>query len=624
MARIKTYDNDLTISPGDKLIGTDVVDNSTKNFTIAALSAYINGLPNGGGSEDSITNLTFTKSGNRVTLTATRRTGDPFVTSFIENESDGAVHTGVQDPVTAQVVGAAGDFYFQVDRTSSPIVFNAYGPLLQSTDAGGFAAWNAVGPTNLLGATGARGSRTFTTTTQLQAGDNQDISDIGLAQVIDNDLLLVTSGPETGFIYTATNVDRTNPGRATATLTAGGTIRGTQGAQGIGIQTISSPNPLPAAGQPTTISVEFTDPSGNTTPVEQTFQVQAGAQGVQGEVGPRGERGGEWFALIAAVPDLNSIDVSSTAFTNLQQFDILLDGLASSTERGNFYTVQAVTGTPGEAGATARAVLSGNIRGPLGTMVAADQTPDSTDAVLRGITIDGTTYRIAAGGPAPGGRVTSALSIVANVPSGTVLNQGAVTADVIIIPSWTVNTDAVLDSITVTGPGITTPRVINTTTGSGTAFTLTGVDLSVGSNTWTITAVGTDENHMRETETANHTITVTTPRVTARAGFLDVSAATALTDTNIDSFTDSGVVQPNMIVVRTEDDGFKSASYYWVLTARNVNVNVFEDGGGPVAFQTPPVNVMLDGLPYHAYRSTNTQIDRGRTDFNITLTLRYD
>ena len=49
MARILTYDLDPTIQPGDRIIGTDVLDNSTKNFTIEALGIYINSLPGAGG-----------------------------------------------------------------------------------------------------------------------------------------------------------------------------------------------------------------------------------------------------------------------------------------------------------------------------------------------------------------------------------------------------------------------------------------------------------------------------------------------------------------------------------------------------------------------------------------------
>ena len=39
MARIQTYDNDITVTLDDKVIGTDAVDNSTKNFTVGDILA---------------------------------------------------------------------------------------------------------------------------------------------------------------------------------------------------------------------------------------------------------------------------------------------------------------------------------------------------------------------------------------------------------------------------------------------------------------------------------------------------------------------------------------------------------------------------------------------------------
>jgi hypothetical protein len=39
MARIQTYDNDLNVTLDDKVIGTDAVDNSTKNFTVGDILA---------------------------------------------------------------------------------------------------------------------------------------------------------------------------------------------------------------------------------------------------------------------------------------------------------------------------------------------------------------------------------------------------------------------------------------------------------------------------------------------------------------------------------------------------------------------------------------------------------
>ena len=40
MARIKSYENDPTVQGGDKWIGTDITDNSTRNFTVDAIAEY--------------------------------------------------------------------------------------------------------------------------------------------------------------------------------------------------------------------------------------------------------------------------------------------------------------------------------------------------------------------------------------------------------------------------------------------------------------------------------------------------------------------------------------------------------------------------------------------------------
>lgn len=41
MGRIRTYTTDTTITRADKVIGTDVVDNSTRNFTVGGLADFI-------------------------------------------------------------------------------------------------------------------------------------------------------------------------------------------------------------------------------------------------------------------------------------------------------------------------------------------------------------------------------------------------------------------------------------------------------------------------------------------------------------------------------------------------------------------------------------------------------
>ena len=686
MSRIRTYENDATLNNDDRLIGTDSVDGSTKNFTLEALATFI-----GGGAGDSVTSAAFTQAGNTVTLTLNRTTGSPLTASFVNTSSGSLVHAGTDDPVTDTIGGAVGDFYFRVDFSGTNRIFDSYGPLLVAANAGNnYASWNDVGPTSLIGPTGEQGRHgdsvdvtvtdntatsgeffiTLTETTY-DADNNPTTRTIAnnvnirgargndgtqgatwlsgadaptAGDGIDGDFYIETTAPFPIFQKSSGAWTR-----IIASLQGGVGPAGPEGPQGLYdidiFQRATSRPDTPTGGDlrdgqittpPTGWSLDVAgttgtdqvwesefryDPANPTNPIVWSTPFEAGGEGPAGATGPRGA---DWFALVGSpITDISSVDVSPIgAYDGLTVNDIIIDGLANSPNLGNIYTVQAVTGTPGTAGATARVVFSGNIRGAQGTSVIAN--PGGTGEPLRTITIDGTVYTIPAGGPAPGGRVTSALAVVANVPSGTVLNNGDVTSNVTLTPSWTVNTDATLTSITVSGPGLTSPRTIDISTGNGTAFTLNNVALSVGSNTWTITAVGTDDQHMRETETADATITVTTPRVDARAGFLAVANATDLTDTNIDTFSlTTNQIRPNMITLPTQGAGFNATSYYWVLTSRSVNVNVFEEGGGPVMFQSP-VNVMLDGFPYHAYRSTNTQIDRDQAGFIITLTLRYD
>ncbi len=40
MARIKLYPNDTTIQGGDKLVGTDINGNATKNYQVEELAQY--------------------------------------------------------------------------------------------------------------------------------------------------------------------------------------------------------------------------------------------------------------------------------------------------------------------------------------------------------------------------------------------------------------------------------------------------------------------------------------------------------------------------------------------------------------------------------------------------------
>ena len=43
MARIKLYPNDTAITGGDRLVGTDINGNATKNYQIEELAQYFRG-----------------------------------------------------------------------------------------------------------------------------------------------------------------------------------------------------------------------------------------------------------------------------------------------------------------------------------------------------------------------------------------------------------------------------------------------------------------------------------------------------------------------------------------------------------------------------------------------------
>ena len=160
MARISTYERDEVINPGDELIGTDIVDGGTKNFTFDSIAEYLLTLPGfagGGTGGNPVTALNFTRSGNRITATLSLTSGAPIVASFVDNLSDGVIHSGSQDPVTSQVDGFAGDFYIRTDASTTPPTIDFYGPLLVNAAAGTYAAWNAVGPISLSGGVGVEG-----------------------------------------------------------------------------------------------------------------------------------------------------------------------------------------------------------------------------------------------------------------------------------------------------------------------------------------------------------------------------------------------------------------------------------------------------------------------------------
>ena len=103
---------------------------------------------------------------------------------------------------------------------------------------------------------------------------------------------------------------------------------GPQGDQGIGIQGISAPaNPMP--GTNTTITVALVDPSGDTTPANQTFVVPPGAMGMQGPPGTPGGGGGSGDVTVPLWTDMAFVENELTRFGGILYYatqDISMGG----------------------------------------------------------------------------------------------------------------------------------------------------------------------------------------------------------------------------------------------------------------------------------------------------------
>ena len=91
---------------------------------------------------------------------------------------------------------------------------------------------------------------------------------------------------------------------------------GPQGFQGIGISGVTAPA-NPAAGSTQIVTVALNDPSGNTTPANQTFQVAAGAQGEQGipGVGSQGVQGDQGIGIFTVTGPTNPAAGANTTIT---------------------------------------------------------------------------------------------------------------------------------------------------------------------------------------------------------------------------------------------------------------------------------------------------------------------
>ena len=228
MARINRYSLESTsdISIEDFLLGSDFVTKATKNFPINSIVNFV---------ESAIANRVISREGNFFYT----RDGDPNLAP-----DDNGVIGGIGEP---------GDIWLDIDSTSSSYLH------LFIREAGG---WQDEG-VSLRGNDGMDGAAAgfgSATATALPAGDAPTVN---------------TSGPDTAKVF-----EFGIPAGATG---AKGD-EGDQGDQGIGITSITAPQ-NPAVGTTQTVTVALTDPSGDTTPANQTFQVPAGATGPQGVQG---------------------------------------------------------------------------------------------------------------------------------------------------------------------------------------------------------------------------------------------------------------------------------------------------------------------------------------------------
>ena len=483
---------------------------------------------------------------------------------------------------------------------------------------------------------------------------------------MNGDLILVLGGDDLGREYSVVDLDRSNPGRATGTLNFVGNIRGPQGEQGTqGIQghqgrfdielfqrfstaPTDADRPvgveLDSDGNITTSSTNgwfSTIPTGNDQLYETIFSFDPSnpvvaptatawstpfIAGSQGPTGPAGRRGTDWFSIATPITAIGAVDVSGAGFDGLEQFDILIDGLVNSPNIGEYYTVQSVTGTPGVTGggATARVVISGNIRGPQGaagtpgTIVTANPGNGTVD--LTTVTIGDTTYNIPTGGVTPTPPF-AAGTLGASIPVPT--TNGAINNVVVTLtPTWNALTGATITGVALSGQGITGSMTLPVE-GTGDPVALAAQNLAVGLHTWTLTVTGTDSDGTARTFTRTANIRVSAPvrnPDNARAGF-----GTNPLQTDITRFSTASAVRPNMVIVNSTGTASNTV-YFWVLLDRDIDNVIFEDGAGPVDFEDPisvDRSVGSTTVTYNAFRSTQTQLDRGGT-YSTPLTIRYN
>ena len=195
------------------------------------------------------------------------------------------------------------------------------------------------------------------------------------------------------------------------------------------------------------------------------------------------------------------------------------------------------------------------------------------------------------------------------------VDNGPVTTDVTLTPTWTVAEGASVLTANITGPGISgaMPAV------SGTPIVLPAQSLALGSHVWTLGIIGTDSggNTITTPVTVTATITVTQPPRTqdnARAG---LNSRETLEAGDLLEFSTARIPRPGSIEATTSTE--VGLAYIWVLLDRDVTSVVISDIQ-PIPFQSP-VSMTIGGVQYMAYRSTAQVADDGTSTSNFQLNL---
>ena len=290
MARQIIYDIDRVIHEQDRLTGIDSVDNSTKNFTIEDIASFFattgvadssklafhyetdtNATAQGQASYRFAQGLQGNPRGlNQIILHSKDvRGGDfsPLLSSFI-----------VGNDIKITSLNNINDIIYAVYAVTNSTLLNGVFTLDVEwvTSTGSVLEGNiAVTPigSSLLG---IRGHRFFDGPTV--PSDDEAASTTAQAGDLYFQIFTDIDGNEQSLLWGPYNPQSATPWGVDGVLITG--HQGQSGPQGIGIDTITGT--VPVIGQPVTITVTLDDPSGDTTPDAQMFDIPAGAMGMPG------------------------------------------------------------------------------------------------------------------------------------------------------------------------------------------------------------------------------------------------------------------------------------------------------------------------------------------------------